>query len=73
MMASGDMTPGMDMTSIAIGVEIKDLIDDRTREGNFLKIKSGYPHVSHARRKDISQMSVQRTDRSRPNLPRSDL
>ena len=49
-MASGDMTPGMDMTSIAIGVEKEDLIDDRIREG---KIKSGYPHVSHVRRKEI--------------------
>ena len=38
-MASGDMTPGMDMTSIAIGVEIEDLID-AIREGKISKIKS---------------------------------
>ena len=33
MASGGDMTPGMDMTSIVIGVEIEDLIDDRIREG----------------------------------------
>ena len=72
-MASGDLTPGMDMTSMVIGVEIEDLIDDRIREGKISKIKSEYPHVSHLMRKDISQMNVQRIDRSRPKLPRSEL
>ena len=72
-MASGDMTPGMDITSISIGVEIEDLRDDRIKEEKISKIKSGYPHVSHVRRKDVSQKIVQRIDRSRPNLPRSEL
>ena len=66
-----DTRDGYDKHSDRSGDRGFDRRQDQGRK--FLKIKSGYPHVSHVRRKDISQMSVQRTDRSRPNLPRSEL